>query len=260
MENLIRDSALLLDMLNKSKDDLLNHDDIVIIDDFLNKNAEKKYLLDLYHGKYNFEVGNIVQMVKNLFWLQADKLNEILLIAKNCKIDPNIICFDIDIQMVYNNIILDTRITKYTLFCSAIQYGYVDLLKNIYTTEQINFQEDGYLFFIKAVSSNQLKVIIWMLSLDFDMNDCKEELFILACKKGNIEIVKYLLNQSGLKINLHYNEDQAFREACIHNQLEIVQLLISLGVNPENESFERNRYGKNIYSPEITSYLTNLKS
>ena len=52
--------------------------------------------------------------------------------------------------------------------------------------------------------------------------------FRLACSRGHLEVVKYLLTGTDLKehANIHADNDLGFRWACANGQLEIVKFLI----------------------------------
>ena len=56
---------------------------------------------------------------------------------------------------------------------------------------------------------------------------CNLNKFIEACKNGNIEIVKSIINLDNDKIDIHFNNDRAFRWACAKGHIEIVKLLLS---------------------------------
>ena len=53
--------------------------------------------------------------------------------------------------------------------------------------------------------------------------------FINACKKGNLEVVKYLLTSTELKDNadIHVDNDYGFRFACYYGKLEVVRYLLT---------------------------------
>jgi len=53
--------------------------------------------------------------------------------------------------------------------------------------------------------------------------------FILACRAGDLDIVKYLLTCSDLKehADIHAQDDEGFREACWSGHLEVVKYLLT---------------------------------
>jgi hypothetical protein len=57
-----------------------------------------------------------------------------------------------------------------------------------------------------------------------------EEAFRLSCEYDNLEIVKFLLflEESHGKINIHAENELAFRCSCYNGHLEIVKILLSL--------------------------------
>lgn len=53
--------------------------------------------------------------------------------------------------------------------------------------------------------------------------------FVKACKSGNLELVNFLLTSDKLpiKADIHFNEDEGFRECCKNGFLEIVRFLLT---------------------------------
>ena len=56
--------------------------------------------------------------------------------------------------------------------------------------------------------------------------------FLVACEKGDLKLVKYLLTSPEIKeaghdfANLHENEEEGFRWACSNGHLEVVKYLL----------------------------------
>src|SRR5436190_502636 len=58
-------------------------------------------------------------------------------------------------------------------------------------------------------------------------NDKINNIFIAACKKGNLEIAKYIVNNYGVAdIDVHANKDEIFRLSCLCGYLNLVQWVI----------------------------------
>lgn len=58
-----------------------------------------------------------------------------------------------------------------------------------------------------------------------------EDAFIKACKNGNVDIVKYLMDTYQLDPNLQYNKLTPLIAACNGGQFEIVKFLLSYGAD-----------------------------
>lgn len=60
--------------------------------------------------------------------------------------------------------------------------------------------------------------------------------FLTLCKQGDIDKVKYLINNS-IDIECQdENGDTGFILACMNNQLEIIRLLLEFNVNIEHQN------------------------
>jgi hypothetical protein len=86
--------------------------------------------------------------------------------------------------------------------------------------------------FIRSCSENNLDIAKWLLTLD-DINNidkktnCIYKAFIEVCISGYLDIAKWLLTLND-KLDIHYNDDEAFRYACKYNNVFIAEWLATL--------------------------------
>jgi hypothetical protein len=59
--------------------------------------------------------------------------------------------------------------------------------------------------------------------------------FNLACKFGNLEEAKQLYALHKNNINIHIDDEYAFRWSCINGHLKVAKWLIKLGVQPPQD-------------------------
>lgn len=75
----------------------------------------------------------------------------------------------------------------------------------------------------------------WILLLDHNKRvrdypkNFKNNLFINACEKGNMEICNYLINKFN-DIDIHTRNEHAFQLSCKNGYLEVAKWLIDLGM------------------------------
>ena len=118
------------------------------------------------------------------------------------------------------------------------------------------------------------EILSWLFSIkifnQLNVHDKNEEAFSVACSKGNLELIKWLLNYKNSNqintyngVNVHANNESAFRLACDYGQTEVVELLLSLEGQREidinvlqEDGFKSACYGRHI---EIIRLLLNLK-
>jgi len=63
----------------------------------------------------------------------------------------------------------------------------------------------------------------------YDVAGSSQDLFIAACKSGNLEVVEYLVSTKS--VNIHANDNVALRWASSNDHLEVVQYLVEQGAN-----------------------------
>ena len=75
---------------------------------------------------------------------------------------------------------------------------------------------------------------------------------IEAAQNGDLEIVKYLVNQG---VNIHANDDEALRDASYNGQLEVVKYLVEQGADIHAKNDYALRYSSENGYLEIVKYL-----
>ena len=128
-----------------------------------------------------------------------------------------------------------------TIFIHCCRRGYLDIAKWIYqlgkdTNSPIYIYKGYGCAFRNACFYNHLDVVKWFCNdpemhrgIDFEHNG--EAVFTDACVNGNLELAKLLYDFGSIdirKLDIHYNDDEAFRLACSKNQIEVVKWLCSI--------------------------------
>ena len=129
------------------------------------------------------------------------------------------------------NIPDDEERTGFTMACINNHLEIVQFLSTL-NGIQISSQD-----FYRCCSENCIDVIKFLVTLNdrFNMNDndLVEEgytAFNLACVKGNLECVQFLVTVPGIDLNKEdYEGCSPFYNACYYGNIEIVKFLISLG-------------------------------
>jgi len=83
-----------------------------------------------------------------------------------------------------------------------------------------------------------------------------EEQFISACSKNDITLVKNYLNK--MELNIQHNDNMAFKNACINNNVDIVNLLLNID-DERKIQFDQDIYWV-VYSSCVNGYLDILQS
>jgi hypothetical protein len=96
---------------------------------------------------------------------------------------------------------------------------------------------------LNLCNDNNLKEIKNYLknNKDFDLHMCDEEIFRYCCKKGFLEITKFLFkysNKINSPIDIHIKNDNAFSWACCNGHLNIAKWLWRISKN--NINFRAN--------------------
>ena len=82
------------------------------------------------------------------------------------------------------------------------------------------------LLFTESCKKGQLLIIKWLWQLEQNINiHANDEFaFRLACEKGHLEVIKWLW-QLDQNINIHVCDEYAFRWACANGHLEVIKWL-----------------------------------
>jgi uncharacterized protein len=101
--------------------------------------------------------------------------------------------------------------------------------------------------FQQLCEQGQLSVAQWLYSSgDIDIHAEDDNAFRGACRAGQLQIAQWLYNLGN--IDIHASDEEAFRLACIHGHLSIAQWLYNFGnvnIHVENDDIFRNtcRFG-----------------
>ena len=96
-----------------------------------------------------------------------------------------------------------------------------------------------------------MDVAKWLISLgsvNIHAND--EYAFRESCRNGHMDVAKWLISLGG--VNIHANNEYAFRGACGNGHMDIAKWLFSLGAN----------INKDIYcgNDDIREWINSLKN
>ena len=119
---------------------------------------------------------------------------------------------------------------------SILNYKYCDEILLHYCSTDIdlcNILKHLNKYYYGLINDNNIYKS-WVSLLDHNKDHCihsnfQNNLFMNVCKKGNIIICNYIINKFN-GINIHEEDEHAFRASCGYGQLEIAQWLIDLGM------------------------------
>lgn len=126
----------------------------------------------------------------------------------------------------------------------GIRKKYMDLLKK-YNLGQ--FELDDFFSRFKPLIQENIK-LLGLLHEDYN-------LLMIASHEGNLELVKYLVEEKSSDVNLITSRGDALHFASLGNQLEIVRYLVSKDINIS----VKDSKGKTAldWSEEVREYLIN---
>ena len=128
------------------------------------------------------------------------------------------------IQYLVEKGIYISRKTKTKILQRIIQDGDLDTVKF--------FTDKGFMklsSFEIACKWGHFDIIKYLETTGFDIKRVRNVCFLLAVKSRHYDIAKYLLEEKGA--NIHYKDDEAFRNVCKDVNLEIVKYLHEKGAN-----------------------------
>ena len=107
-----------------------------------------------------------------------------------------------------------------------------------------------------SCNNNNLEVAKWLWSLNQNINihANNEFAFKLSCEDRHIKVVKWLWSLSH-NIDIHANNEYAFRWSCNNSNLEVAKWLIKLVEYNKHKLLAYN----NITSNKLLQYLIKLK-
>lgn len=123
-------------------------------------------------------------------------------------------------------------------FENACIFGHLNMAKYIYEKylpSYFSFYGNANTTFINIMRNGHYEMAKYFLSvykIYFYNENVYEEALSYVSTYGNIDIVLYLLNKNPC---IHYNEEEAFRNACDHGHLEIARILYSWSIDNETK-------------------------
>ena len=298
---IINDSKVLIIMRNNEPEIFINIT-TEMLSDYLN-NMNNPYLTNiidritpLYEGNYpklkKNDTKNFIQLVNDLDYLESNKRIDLFTILHFSPLKSKILRDLNDVinseysEVEFKDTFVDTLIslnlfdllkTKDFVFTDqnfndACEYGYMPMIKYIWSKGNINLRVDNDIIFKNVCISNKLEVAkyLWQLGLEsyqlidifinnaivfknaceygnlemfqwlckiaketFDeinfLEDYGDNLFALACRSGNLELVQWIYNlgiEHNVRINIHYNNEEPFKNACRSGNLKLVKWLL----------------------------------
>ncbi|AYV76726.1 MAG: hypothetical protein Terrestrivirus12_29 [Terrestrivirus sp.] len=130
------------------------------------------------------------------------------------------------------------------LFSAACRHNYFDLVKKLITMdkeEKIIIWGDKSTLFSECCQRGDIIILEPLYEVLKDQIDIQTA-FIQTCKgilnyKNNKQIVKFLYDKSvecGQKIDIHINNEESFRLACVNDHLETAQYLYEISIIEKN--------------------------
>lgn len=99
---------------------------------------------------------------------------------------------------------------------------YNDSLNLLKFLNDNNLLDNKQYLFAKCCKKGYINICKWLLSID------NETIFIHSCMNGQLDICKWLLAVSKNKINIHAEDDDAFISSCMKGHLNICKWLLTL--------------------------------
>jgi len=127
------------------------------------------------------------------------------------------------------------RQSKFLEYCKE---GHLELAKSIYYKKYKDYKS-----FI-GKEGNDDEHCNWLISLEnqnLDIHYEEDEAFRLACFNGHLDIVKWLLTLED-KPNINAKNDEAFIQSCANGQLDIIKWLLTLEDKPNIRNQNDNAF------------------
>ena len=124
--------------------------------------------------------------------------------------------------------------SAYTRFKTSCEYGHLDIAKWLWKI--YGGFRGCFLAFESACVNGHLNIMKWL----YEMNNYNiivnySNVFMYSCENGHIEAANWLLNNFNKKINIHHEDEYAFRWSCHNGHLNIAKWLYKLGKHSNSE-------------------------
>ena len=246
IDKIIDDSALLIRMRNNEPEFFINIT-TEKLSAYIN-NMNNPYLTNiidrikpLYEEDYPPVNMYFIQLLKDLDFLESKKRIDLFVL-----IHFSLMRYDV-LKGLNDTINYEYKQIKFkdNLKGTCMLLGLVDILK----LSHFKFKFSG-MDFVHSCEYGHLEVVQYIYNIgEINIHFSKELSFRSACRSGNLEIVKWLLEIEP-QINIHIHNDLAFVEGCKNGNITLVKFLFELGLRPINELFNITEY-----SEEIQSFL-----
>ena len=141
------------------------------------------------------------------------------------------------------------------LFVDACEAGYIELVKFLEELMIVVPQRCVDNAITRAIWFKQSEVVIFLTKFYLNESRALEQIFMDACIHDLLDLIKYLVT---LGVNPDFNSNEAIKTACLHNRLEVVKYLVTLeSVNPAANENEPLMMSLNL---DVVKFLTSLDS
>jgi hypothetical protein len=122
-------------------------------------------------------------------------------------------------------------------------------------------EENIFKYFKMAIDNNNLDIANWLnfnIKNNEDLKCAYRSLFFNSCtKKNNLKTVQFLYYNNN--IDIHYDDDYAFRCAVMNNNLDIARWLFSIGgVNVHCENDQAFKWSCSMNDLEMAKWLVTV--
>ena len=224
------------------KNSLIN-DDIIEENEEVNKieiEEEKNNIRKKEFLEWLFENEELKKFINKKTLIQAIKTNNLNLIKyiyekRNKKDFIDVLSYicdteDLEILKWYLNIYcIYTQTKAYKLFNYVCENGTYDLALYIYNRYNIKLTKTYFKdIFKKTLKSLNIRTILWLYSLKPEqMNIYLDEEWIKLCKLGNYQLIRWILINKNININIW----QGFKIAVLEGKIDIMKLLLNYNKN-----------------------------
>ena len=243
LEDIVDDSNYLKSLFQDINDLDELEDEFNSLPNIINRGNIVKF----YSNDYNFTNDNLLNLLKDLDFLQSGRIMEILMLLKDKNKDDNYYKDKISryLERDYDNIVLQE-----TLFLTFIFYDLINPLEYFYDSKaidkaiQICIKLDNLDSFLSLIDKgydiktnnfkllemiaeqNGVKILEYLIQNGANIHVQNDYSLRWTSKNGHFEIVKLLLTPS-VAVNIHANDDEALRYASEYGRLEVVKLLLT---------------------------------